>query len=434
MSNEVYPRILILSNECFSESSSNGRTLSMFFWGWPKNTIAQFYIHGNPNFLLCDNYFSVSDKEALLAFRTKKSIGKHILADNNFETNCYSSDIMEFASLKINKRTPFTLLCRELVWRSQKWKGKEFTSWLQSFNPQVILLQAGDFPFMYLLAREISHERNIPLILYNSEEYYFKNYNYLPNSGLSGMLYPTFRYLLRKEVKKTIKSAANSIYSCDLLKKLYDAEFQKPSKVLYTSSFIKNDEIVNRNSKLIQISYLGNLGVGRHESLIDIAEALQCINPKYFLHVYGRIPNKKIENKIKSCKGIIYKGIVNYSDVISIIHESTLLVYTESFSDFYRRDLRCAFSTKIADSLASGTCLFVYAPDTQAGTQYLLNNRCASVVTNKKELEKKLYEILENPELRREYIKNANSLANINHDIKKNADVFYNIIKNSILS
>ncbi len=35
-SNKKYPRVLIISNECLSLSSSNGRTLRNLLVGWPK--------------------------------------------------------------------------------------------------------------------------------------------------------------------------------------------------------------------------------------------------------------------------------------------------------------------------------------------------------------------------------------------------------------
>ena len=52
-----YPRLLVLSNNSFSKSNSNGRTLGSLLQGWPKDKIAQFCISTDgPDFEVCDNY------------------------------------------------------------------------------------------------------------------------------------------------------------------------------------------------------------------------------------------------------------------------------------------------------------------------------------------------------------------------------------------
>ncbi len=67
----AYPRVLVLSNECFSNSSSNGRTLGNFVNAWPKSKIAQFFLSGNPDGMACENFYQVTDKQALKAFLCK---------------------------------------------------------------------------------------------------------------------------------------------------------------------------------------------------------------------------------------------------------------------------------------------------------------------------------------------------------------------------
>ena len=59
-----------------------------------------------------------------------------------------------------------------------------------------------------------------------------------------------------------------------------------------------------------------------------------------------------------------------------VIANSDLLVHVESFEKFYTRDLKYAFSTKIADSLASGIPLFMYGAEQISCTRYLKNNNC----------------------------------------------------------
>ena len=62
------PRVLVIRNNGFSKTKSNGRTLGSLFQGWPKVILAQFYISSdNLDFGVCNNYFKFTDKEALLS-------------------------------------------------------------------------------------------------------------------------------------------------------------------------------------------------------------------------------------------------------------------------------------------------------------------------------------------------------------------------------
>ena len=63
------PRLLIISNSCLSNSTSNGRTLKNFLVGWDSDKIAQFYLQNEaPDFSVCHNYYRVTDGQTLKAF------------------------------------------------------------------------------------------------------------------------------------------------------------------------------------------------------------------------------------------------------------------------------------------------------------------------------------------------------------------------------
>jgi len=416
------PKILIFSNNCFSKTNSNGRTLAKLLEGYPKERIAQFYIqHDEPDFERCDNYFKVTDSDALSAFIRKKQVGKRVVeVESNKE--------QPKNERKTKKRTPLKMLLRELVWKSGKWKGGEYNSWVESFSPDVVLIQAGDNAFLLKIATDLAKEKNIPLIVYNTEGYYFKKKNYMKGSGLPAIFYPLFRSQFKKQFKKTMRLASCIVYNCDLLKEDYDRHFNCPSYVIYNSS-----DIIAGNKHEIEgdkpiISYLGNLGVGRHESLIEIAQALKGINPNYKLDIYGKIPCDKILEAFNSCTAIDYKGFLSYKDVVMVMNKSDILIHAENFSKFYREDLKYAFSTKIADCLKAGTCFFNYAPEELASTQYLIKNNAACVVTDKSKLEETLRRLIDDNEFRDSFIANALQLAEKNHNSEKNSKFMRELI------
>ena len=77
------------------------------------------------------------------------------------------------------RKNPLTCLLRDHLWRSKTWSTKRFWRWVTSFNPQVVLLQAGDMPYLYDLALIVCQKTQSKLVIYNSEDYYFKTWNYM---------------------------------------------------------------------------------------------------------------------------------------------------------------------------------------------------------------------------------------------------------------
>ena len=410
-------KVLIISHNCFSDSGSNGRTLANFFKEYPANKLAQFYIYNeDPGSTVCDKYYRVTDKEAVKSL-LKRNCGGQIACKASKEQTAPAQ-----TAEKKPKRTPFVYFAREMVWKLGHWKNKQLWSWIDEFSPEVVLFQAGDSAFLFDFARKVSQKRNIPLVIYNSESYYFKDKNFLAPSRFSDFWYRILHRYFRKHAGKAIRHAKKSIYISDILRQRYDEEFKMPSVTVMTSTDLLGTPEVEK-TKEITLSYLGNLGVGRHETLIELAGILQSIDPSLTLAVYGKA-TPEMEKQFADTAGIRYGGFVSYADCVRIMKESTLLVHTENFSDFFLEDSKYAFSTKIADCLASGTCLFVYAPRELTFTQYLKERGAACVAFNPTEAKRELKRLLENEALRQEYAQKAMETALANHAVDSNRQKF----------
>jgi len=419
---EEYPKIMVFSHNCFSKSGSNGRTLSNLLIEWPNNSLAQFYINNElPDSPVCNNYYRVLDTEALEAFYKGSRVGKIINSEmENYKVNKKDVSLNTIYNRHRNRKS-FNYIIRNLIWDSNKWRGKGFKKWVDDFNPDIILLQVGDYAFMMKIALSVAKKQKIPIVLYNSEDYYFKD------KKSFSLLYRLYRSQYKRQFEKLIKYSSHTVYICDMLQETYNKKFNHKSSVIMTATEVIPFKSVNNNEKYI-ISYLGNLSVGRHESLIELANTLQSIDGNFKIDVYGKIPNKEVEKALLSSSGIRLKGFISYDEVTRVMNTSNLLVHAENFSDFYKWDLKHAFSTKIADSLASGTCFFVYAPENMASSKYLIENKAACVVTDSKNLFKSLVELIENEEQQRQYVNNALSLVKLNHSKDINNKVFKEII------
>lgn len=416
-----YPSLLILGNDCLSQVTANGRTLGNFLQGWPREKIAQFCVHGTaPDKTVCENYYCVSDRAATLSFFRGKPAPRQNLAVG------VALPRRNFVS-KRRKRNAATMLLRNRIWNSMRWAGPEFDRWLADVAPELILLQAGDCAFMLRLARELKERFDIPLVIYNSEGCYFKAYDYFRSGCLTRLAFPRFRREFCLEFEKTMAVAAKAVYCCEKLKQDYDAVFSTPSQVLHTATQLRPDTVAGER-KSMRISYLGNLGLGRHESLVEIGDALHRISPELKLDIYGKIPDAQVSRAFSACPGIRYRGFVSYEEVRRLMAESDILIHAESFAEFSREDLKYGFSTKIADTLAVGRCFLLYAPETIACSEYLRKYDAAWVVSNKETLFLVLRDLCGKPELRMRFAENGRRLAEKNHSWEKNAQRFQQIL------
>ena len=258
-----------------------------------------------------------------------------------------------------------------------------------------------------------------PLYMYNSEDYYFKDYCYFTDSKFP-VLYGAFRRRLKKAFDNCMKKTEYCIYSCDSLTEEYAAVFDIPGTAVLTGTEIVAAEPAVNDPPVV--SYLGNLGLGRDASLCRFAETLQKIDPRCKLQVYGHSPDQEILKRLRECAAVSLNGFVPYEETLRIMRESDLIIHAESFESFYMKDIKHGFSTKIADSLACGTPFLVYGPETFAGAKYLIKNKAAHVVTSEAELEGELEKVLKDKNYRNRYIAQALVTAEQNHRIEKNHD------------
>lgn len=420
-------KVLVISNNCFAKNNSNGRILGCLFKNIPVDDVAQFYIvNGTNDFEVCQNYYHVSDSMAIRSWYSGKGIG-NIITDPS-EVSTYVQE-MSIHRAKYG-RTPLTMLCRNIIWARNGWFNKKLKSWLSDFNPDVIVLQAGDAPFMYATARKMAKFLNKPLVLFNTEYYYFVDYNYI-NRKDNSLLYRLFRTILRKNIRKAISYAEISVYNSDWLKEQYDNEFHTPSTVIYQSSESVPTKRHNHNNPP-KIIYAGGLGYKRYEPLSEIAEALYTINNSYKLTVYGMAQTEKAKEILNNTNGLDYKGVVSYSEVLEKINSSDLLVLAESTSPIISRLTAYGFSTKITDYLCSGIPIFGYGPDINVGLSYLKKQNAAMVVNSLSDLTEGLLKVLEDLDFRKQIVDNAIRLAEKNHNASNNSNRFIEILNKAI--
>lgn len=417
-------KILVISHNVFSKTSSMGRTLANFFIDTPKENIAQLYFHSEvPTTDVCENYFRITDFEILK--KSKKNIG-NVFSKEDIRKELKSERIDVGVEAKIysfgRQRKPYMYIGRNLLWASKKWKNEKLRKWIDEFNPDVIFFASGDYVFPYRIAIDIANERNIPIVTYVCDDYYFLNAKSI------SPLYYLNRFWYKRTLKGLFHKHNKLVAICNKISYDYRKEFGVEAETVMTSSQLSRFEDKPDGSEL-KISYIGNMGYKRHIPLVEIGQSLKEITDnKIMLDVYSAENRPEILSELNEQNGIRFKGSIPYNKVVEVMNDSDILVHVESMDELCRKKVRYSVSTKIADSLSCGRCLFAYGPSDVASIEYLMENDCACVVTDKNELRVALTKLIEDDLYRKLLADKAVTVSKDNHNKSVNGEKIQNIV------
>lgn len=416
-----YQRILLVSYNALSKENANGRTLEFLLGAYGRDNIAQLYFSSEkPDFSVSNRYYCVDENQLFKAVLKGGSVGapvsepKETAQSGTLKKKDLLSYIAAFAKKK--KKSSLVKFLRKLLWEkgAKRWKTEVFDKWVEGFSPNVIFTISGNNSCFHKIAVDLADEYGLPLVVYHCEDYCFKDTKH------KSLFYKFYIRELKNSVDRLMERASLAIYNSDSIKDLYSKYYRTPSIVAYMSTDMKPREIIPMNEHFT-LSYMGNLGLGRYESLCEIAEKLKGISSDARIYVYSASAPEEFLKQIENLPNIKYMGFIDYKKCREIIYKSDLLIHVEGFGEGIVKELKIAFSTKIADSLASGVPFFVYAPRGIASTEYLIEKNAACVVTDIDELGIKLEAMIKDSNMRENYVQNALKTVNENHTFNKTA-------------
>lgn len=419
-----FPRILIISHNSFNMSNNMGKTLCDIFKYWPKDCLGQLYFRNEkPTKQSCNTYYMITDID-MVKCRYKKQIGISF-EDKDIDEIIQLNENKELVNNIYNigkKRKPYMYIARNLLWSTNRWNSKKLEEWIDNFKPDLIYFASGGYAFSCKIALEIAKKRGIPMITQVFDDFY------IGETKTISPLYHLNRRQFKYVFNKVMKYSKKCIYVCDAMKKDYDNIFGEKSEVLMTSSEKIEKSNINDSNK-IKVSYIGNLGLGRWKSLLDVGKSIKELSYNSInIDVYSVETRDEIIKNMTKENGINFHGSIGPKEVKKVIKYSDVLIHVESMHNINREKVKYSISTKIAESLNSGACIFAYGPSEVASINYLKENNSAWVVSNKSELEENLRKLLEQKEARDLIIQNAYSLAHKRHNESVNKEKFKKIV------
>lgn len=414
-----YPKVLVISHTSFTKSNSMGSTLAACFADYPQDRLAQFYIQEMlPDIPVCKNYYKVTDRDVLRKLKSPfgAPVGRVIteLAQPKQAENTGST------SVKYEKRH-YLLLLRNIMWGTGVWNNKKLKKWISDFAPDVILVQPGDFSFIIRYATSLAKKLNIPLVVHQSEAYYLKPYE------RNTPVYRLFRCDFKRAYEKMMRYASAVVYLCDALKEDYDKYFMCNSYTIMKSTDVtpKHKEKSGGGYGFI---YAGNIGekVGRHKPLSELGRAIKSLG--YHIDVYTGSTGEHLKELTEE-NGIVMHKAVPYSILQEKIAENDFILHMENQDRENVIDLKYAFTTKIADMLASGLCPIIYGSPEIASIRYFKDNDLGCVIEKAEDIEPSIKRLIEDEALRNGYIERALEQAQKEHSVTKNSERMREILK-----
>ena len=424
-------KLLIISHNPVTDYNSMGKTMLSLFSEFHMDELIQFYIYPTiPNIQKCRSYYRVTDREVLKSIVTFQRAGKCI-KDSKIQTQnlLYENEKdRQLYALKDRFQT-FFLICRCIIWKLGHWKTKSLQKWMEEEKPDAIFAMPGQSAFFYSVISYFHKKWKLPICSYFCDDFYHAD-----TVGKS-LLKKCYQRWLDHKIKQLVLASKTIVTISDALKKCYDQEFGCLAITVTTGTnfSIVSEPVTNKSDVL---AYFGSLELGRNRSLAKIGEALDRINnashKNYRLHIHSDVLSPDRLVVFEGIRSIQIMPFIAGNQVFSYMQDCCVLIHTESFDSKYRDRIRYSLSTKIADSLASGVCLFAFGPNDIASMEYLSTNECAFVVTEENELDRALDRLLQSADIRKKMAMQGLMIARKNHDSVKQGMLVKKILEKTI--
>jgi hypothetical protein len=196
---------------------------------------------------------------------------------------------------------------------------------------------------------------------------------------------------LLKIIDRTFSKIKGWVSISHPLAQLFNSKYpslkNKPYKIIQNPvslSNLKMKEQKNHTNK-VRLVYAGSVYSNHKETLLNIIDAINYNSVDIELSIYTK-PEFREAFKNKESEKVIYKGGLNYKDLLNILPQFDYGLVTEAFLPEFENFARSSIQTKINDYLLSGCLPVVIGPEYGACVNHVVHNRLGYALTlNSKE-------------------------------------------------
>lgn len=432
MEKKALPRVLVVSTNAWRDNTGIN-TLIEFFKCWNPDRIAQIYTKSTlPKTAVCNKFFSISENAVMRSVINRKiSTGKEVQNEtvNSAIGNPSAEEEQKIYSSYKGKVRELLSICREIVWKFGKWKTAELDRFIDEYDADVLFVPIYPTIYMGRIQKYIITRTQKPVVSYLADD------NYTYRSVHKNPISLIHRHILRKYVKYIVEHSMKLMVIAPKQKEEYDRVFGVDSVVVTKGIDFEPFESYQVGNP-IKMVYTGKLIIGRWKSLAAIAEAFQKINQngvRITLDIYTTDCLTDEQNKLLNRNGCAVKGALTLEQVKAVQKEADILVFVESLEEKFKNTARLSFSTKITDYLRSGKCIFAIGDKDIAPIDYFNRYDSAVTATTYEEIQDKLTELVNAPDVVLEYAKKAYECGVEHHERNRMNRVLIHTIEQAAL-
>ena len=418
-------RVLIISNNSFSNVYNNGKTLEALFSAFPKDNLAQLYFHEGslPDFTYCNKYWKISEMNLIKSFfKRRESIGNEIKKQSSLELTITVNKYPHILHIIKNQTGN---LFRDILWTVCRWESPALIRWIKNYNPHVIFFVGSSASFSSKIALRISSLLEVPLAVYYTDDYLFS----LPqNNFLQRCAFKRVETLYKKVIDaSTAQFAIGSLMSQE-----YSRHFKKDFiPIMNAVPIMPYKEY--QNNHIINMVYFGGLHLNRWRMISRLATLLPN-NCNLIVYSAADTIDANIK-KVFDKTGVQFKGALS-GDVLRLaMIWADILLHVESDDNYNRRFTRLAVSTKIPEYLITGRPILGFGPGEVASMRILSDNGVGIVISSDSDDEtvrELLYDFVNNYKKRAEIGLNGYNFAKKEFDIHVNSHRLMNLLSSIV--
>ena len=403
-------KVLLISHNPITTYNNMGKTFMALFSAFQPEELCQLYLYPTiPDTEQCKAYYRFTDMDALHSIVDKRRVGECVVPDTR-QHSLFRSAKEEKTYRAPRNRSNWMRFCRDIVWKMANWNNAALKEWMDQQSPDLVFAAVGKQELLYDIAMAIAKQRDIPLVSYVCDDYYYSDAGRSPLQKLQ-------KKRLRRKTEELMKASALTVTICRELTERYAETFGVKAETVMTCPVIHARSYVGFEKALRtkRLVYMGNIEAGREQSLLELGETLHKVNQtgteKGMLEIYTGEKRPEVLDRLSVCPSIRLHGFVTGKDYEAAFEGADAFVHVEAFDEKNRERVRYSVSTKIIECLASGKPLLAYGPEDVASMAYLKRNNCAILAQSRKKLPFAVKMVLTQEPMRQELVINAQQTA-----------------------
>lgn len=232
---------------------------------------------------------------------------------------------------------------------------KEVLRAAQDFQPDLIFTIAGSWGWTTLMARQLAHRLDVPLVGSFNDWFDF-----------SIFIHPWFRPLLEKTFRAFYRDCDLAFCTSDGMKK--ELGFHRNAHVLYPIGSRPRTTQVSlcapkASTAPFVVAYAGNLGQWYGPMLERLVTSSLKSESRIQFHIYGAYQSwsDKFDHLTRGKN--IYRGLLNFEQLIEELKEADALLLPMGFGEDCALTERTSFKTKFLDYVTHQKPIFVWGPE-----------------------------------------------------------------------